>query len=48
MLAMADPRLGDEFDEGEMRRVLLVGLACSHPDPLARPTVRGVVRRLFG
>uniref|UniRef100_A0A2P2MY10 Uncharacterized protein n=1 Tax=Rhizophora mucronata TaxID=61149 RepID=A0A2P2MY10_RHIMU len=31
-----------------MRRVLLVGLACSHPDPLARPTMRGVVQMLVG
>jgi len=44
----ADARLEGEFDEGEMRRVLLVGLACSHPDPLARPTMRGVVQMLVG
>ncbi|KAL3825921.1 hypothetical protein ACJIZ3_021950 [Penstemon smallii] len=44
----ADPRLGGEFEEGEMMRTLLVGLACSHPDPLARPTMRGVVQMLVG
>ncbi|BAT81298.1 hypothetical protein LR48_Vigan07g078600 [Vigna angularis] len=44
----ADARLEGEFDEAEMRRVLLVGLACSHPDPLARPTMRGVVQMLVG
>ncbi|KAK2430730.1 putative L-type lectin-domain containing receptor kinase S.7 [Trifolium repens] len=48
LLTAADPRLEREFDEGEMRRVLLVGLACSHPDPLARPTMRGVVQMLGG
>ncbi|KAG6662522.1 L-type lectin-domain containing receptor kinase VIII.1 [Carya illinoinensis] len=48
LLTVADARLGGEFDEGEMRRVLLVGLACSHPDPLARPTMRGVVQMLVG
>ncbi|KAH7519062.1 hypothetical protein ACOSP7_029629 [Xanthoceras sorbifolium] len=48
LLTAADARLEDQFDEGEMRRVLLVGLACSHPDPLARPTMRGVVQMLVG
>ncbi|PSR92858.1 Legume lectin domain protein [Actinidia chinensis var. chinensis] len=48
LLVAADSRLGGEFDEGEMRRLLLVGLACSHPDPLARPTMRGVVQMLVG
>ncbi|KAK6942837.1 Protein kinase domain [Dillenia turbinata] len=48
LLVAADPRLGSEFDEGEMRRVLLVGLACSHPDPLARPIMRNVVQMLAG
>ncbi|KAK2977577.1 hypothetical protein RJ640_007213 [Escallonia rubra] len=48
LLMAADSRLGGEFDEGEMRKVLLVGLACSHPDPMARPTMRGVVQMLVG
>ncbi|XP_059305765.1 L-type lectin-domain containing receptor kinase VIII.1-like [Lycium ferocissimum] len=48
LLAAADSRLSGEFDEQEMRRVLLVGLACSHPDPMARPTMRGVVQMLVG
>ncbi|KAJ1388158.1 Serine/threonine-protein kinase, active site [Sesbania bispinosa] len=48
LLMAADPRLEGEFDEGEMRRVLLVGLACSHPDSMARPTMRGVVQMLLG
>ncbi|KAK6943772.1 Legume lectin domain [Dillenia turbinata] len=48
LLVAADPRLGSEFDEGEMRRVLLVGLACCHPDPLARPIMRNVVQMLVG
>ncbi|CAN4121576.1 unnamed protein product [Withania somnifera] len=41
LLSAADSRLNLEFDEQEMTRVLLVGLACSHPDPMARPTMRG-------
>ncbi|XP_016471312.2 L-type lectin-domain containing receptor kinase VIII.1-like [Nicotiana tabacum] len=48
LLAAADSRLNGEFEEQEMRRVLLVGLACSHPDPMARPTMRGVVQMLVG
>ncbi|KAJ0087980.1 hypothetical protein Patl1_32063 [Pistacia atlantica] len=48
LLTAADARLEGQFDEGEMRRVLLVGLACSHPDPLARPTMRNVVQMLVG
>ncbi|KAF8397654.1 hypothetical protein HHK36_016574 [Tetracentron sinense] len=48
LLGAADMRLGGDFDEGEMRKVLLVGLACSHPDPFARPTMRGVVQMLVG
>ncbi|XAR69053.1 Non-specific serine/threonine protein kinase [Bertholletia excelsa] len=48
LMAAADPRLAGEYDEGEMMRVLLVGLACSHPDPMARPSMRGVVQMLVG
>lgn len=48
LLMAADPRLEGRFDEAEMRRVLLVGLACSHPDCLSRPTMRGVVQMLGG
>ncbi|GLT89740.1 hypothetical protein SLE2022_077140 [Rubroshorea leprosula] len=47
-LTAADPRLEGEYDEAEMRRVLMVGLACSHPDPMARPTMRSVVQMLVG
>ncbi|RAL53662.1 hypothetical protein DM860_012277 [Cuscuta australis] len=48
LVSAADRRLEGEFEEGEMRRVLLVGLACSHPDPMARPTMRSVVQMLVG
>ncbi|CAH2064231.1 unnamed protein product, partial [Thlaspi arvense] len=46
--AAADSRLEGKFDEGEMWRVMVVGLACSHPDPAARPTMRSVVQMLIG
>ncbi|XP_008793619.2 L-type lectin-domain containing receptor kinase VIII.1 [Phoenix dactylifera] len=48
ILEAADRRLEGEFDEGEMRRVLLVGLACSSPDPNLRPGMRSVVQMLSG
>lgn len=48
LMVAADSRLCGEFDEAEMRRVLMVGLACSHPDPMARPAMRGVVQMLVG
>ncbi|KAL5137448.1 L-type lectin-domain containing receptor kinase VIII.1 [Glycine soja] len=48
LLTPADPRLEGKFEEGEMRKELLVGLACSHPDSMARPTMRGVVQMLLG
>ncbi|XP_051152583.1 L-type lectin-domain containing receptor kinase VIII.1 [Andrographis paniculata] len=48
LIEAVDPRLENEFDEAEMTRILLVGLACSHPDPTARPTMRRVVRMLEG
>ncbi|KAK4834283.1 hypothetical protein QYF36_020235 [Acer negundo] len=48
LLTAADSRLEEQFDESEMRRLLLVGLACSNPDPLARPTMRCVVQMLVG
>ncbi|XP_024984537.1 L-type lectin-domain containing receptor kinase VIII.1-like [Cynara cardunculus var. scolymus] len=48
LLAAADPRLCGEFDEAEMRKVLLIGLVCSHPDPVVRPTMRTVVQMLVG
>ncbi|KAL6138611.1 hypothetical protein ACLB2K_063892 [Fragaria x ananassa] len=48
LLTAADPRLEGQFDEAEMRKVLLIGLACSHPDPNVRPTMRIVVQMLVG
>ncbi|KAE8704591.1 L-type lectin-domain containing receptor kinase VIII.1 [Hibiscus syriacus] len=48
LLDAADTKLEGDFDEAEMRRVLLVGLACSHPNPASRPTMRSVVQMLVG
>eukprot|EP00252_Welwitschia_mirabilis_P013728 TRINITY_DN3023_c0_g1_i1.p1 TRINITY_DN3023_c0_g1~~TRINITY_DN3023_c0_g1_i1.p1 ORF type:complete len:151 (+),score=6.14 TRINITY_DN3023_c0_g1_i1:44-454(+) len=43
----ADPRLHGEYSEEEMRRVLILGLACSHPDPQLRPKIRQVLQMLI-
>ncbi|KAK3154051.1 hypothetical protein QOZ80_2BG0185220 [Eleusine coracana subsp. coracana] len=44
----ADQRLQGRFVAEEMRRVLLVGLSCVHPDFRKRPGMRRVVRMLDG
>ncbi|CAA6661633.1 unnamed protein product [Spirodela intermedia] len=33
VLAAVDPRLGEDYDKEEAQRLLLLGLACSHPTP---------------
>ena len=43
LLEAADPRLCHEFDEHEMRRLMIVGLWCAHPDYILRPTIRQAV-----
>ncbi|CAD6219637.1 unnamed protein product [Miscanthus lutarioriparius] len=40
VLEAADERMDGEFDHGEMERVMVVGLACAHPDPSLRPSIR--------
>lgn len=41
----ANSRLAGELNE-KMIRVFLVGLACSHPNPMARLIIRGVVQMI--
>ncbi|CAN8257304.1 unnamed protein product [Cochlearia groenlandica] len=49
LLTAVDERLKEgEFDPVEMNRVLLVGLACSKPDPATRPNMRTVAQILAG
>ncbi|XP_057865337.2 L-type lectin-domain containing receptor kinase IX.1 [Cryptomeria japonica] len=38
---------GSDYDGEEVRRVLILGLACSHPDPQLRPTVRQALQVLI-
>ncbi|KAI4336214.1 hypothetical protein L6164_014768 [Bauhinia variegata] len=44
----ADPRIKGEYNVGEMEIVLKLGLACCHPDPLRRPTMKEVIALLVG
>jgi serine/threonine protein kinase len=46
LLKVVDSRLGDNFNEEQMTKVLLLGLLCSHPDPNARPPM-GYVRQVL-
>ncbi|XP_052195824.1 receptor-like cytosolic serine/threonine-protein kinase RBK1 [Diospyros lotus] len=43
---MADPRLGDDYDSGEMKRVMSAALACLHHLPSHRPDMTRVVQLL--
>lgn len=44
----ADVRIQEEFEGEEVEMVLKLGLACCHPDPLRRPTMKEVVAVLVG
>ncbi|KAK6230089.1 hypothetical protein QUC31_001607 [Theobroma cacao] len=44
--AAADKRLNGDFKEEEMRKLLLVGLSCAHPDSAQRPSIRRVLQIL--
>ncbi|CAA7026850.1 unnamed protein product [Microthlaspi erraticum] len=44
----ADPGMASLFDEKEMKTVLLLGLACCHPNPNQRPSMKTVLSVLTG
>ncbi|CAL4942067.1 unnamed protein product [Urochloa decumbens] len=46
--AAVDARLGSEYDAAEADMVLRLGLACLHPSPAARPSMRQVTQYLDG
>lgn len=48
LLDVVDPRLNGDFDESEVVMVLKLGLMCSNNAPMARPSMRQVVRYLEG
>jgi serine/threonine protein kinase len=47
VLDAVDPRLGGEFDVDDAERLLLLGLACSHPSPGERPKAQAVMQTLM-
>ncbi|KAL6912238.1 hypothetical protein ACP4OV_001043 [Aristida adscensionis] len=46
VLDAVDPRLGGEYDAGDAERLLLLGLACSHPNPRERPRAQDILQTL--
>ncbi|TKY47040.1 L-type lectin-domain containing receptor kinase S.7 [Spatholobus suberectus] len=46
IIEAADRRLNWEFKEGEMKRLLLLGLSCANPDSAQRPSMRRVLQIL--
>ncbi|CAN8301796.1 unnamed protein product [Cochlearia groenlandica] len=46
VLEAVDARLKGEYDEAMMRKLLLVGLTCAHPDSNERPSMRRVLQVL--
>lgn len=47
LVECVDALLGEEFDEEEVTRALMVGLACLSPDSVFRPKMRKVVHILL-
>ncbi|KAG8072107.1 hypothetical protein GUJ93_ZPchr0006g46177 [Zizania palustris] len=48
ILEAVDARLSGKFDEDEAERLLLLGLACSHPNPGERPRTQAILQILTG
>ncbi|KAG6516972.1 L-type lectin-domain containing receptor kinase IX.1-like [Zingiber officinale] len=46
ILEAADPRLQGEFDRRQMECLMIVGLWCAHPDPMARPSMKQAISAL--
>ncbi|XP_023733190.1 L-type lectin-domain containing receptor kinase IX.1 [Lactuca sativa] len=46
LLEAVDPRLGLDFEEEEIKRLMILGLWCVHPDSDFRPSMRQVVQVL--
>ncbi|CAD6249746.1 unnamed protein product [Miscanthus lutarioriparius] len=46
VLEAVDPRLAGGYDEEEAERLLLLGLACSHPNPRQRPKAQAILQNL--
>ncbi|XP_073150542.1 probable L-type lectin-domain containing receptor kinase S.5 [Henckelia pumila] len=47
LLEAVDPRLGENFVAEEAERLLLLGLACSHPDANERPKTQAIFQMII-
>jgi hypothetical protein len=45
---IADSKLSDKYPESELKRMVLIGLACTYSEPEKRPTMLEVVPFLKG
>ncbi|XP_052204603.1 L-type lectin-domain containing receptor kinase IX.1-like isoform X2 [Diospyros lotus] len=46
LLEAVDPKIGTDFDQQEMERLMIVGLWCAHPDHNLRPPIRQAIQVL--
>ncbi|KAJ0935206.1 putative protein kinase RLK-Pelle-L-LEC family [Helianthus annuus] len=46
LLEGVDPSLGSDFDEEEIKRLMIIGLWCVHPDSESRPSMRQAIKVL--
>lgn len=46
LLEAVDNRLGDDFDEQQIERLMVIGLWCCHPDYTLRPSIKQVINVL--
>ncbi|XP_031261895.1 L-type lectin-domain containing receptor kinase IX.1-like [Pistacia vera] len=46
LLEAADPRLSEDFDEQQMKVLMIVGVWCAHPDENLRPSIRQAIHVL--
>ncbi|KAI3755372.1 hypothetical protein L1987_55169 [Smallanthus sonchifolius] len=46
LLEAVDPGLGSNFEEEEIKRIMIVGLWCVHPDSELRPSMRQAIKVL--
>ncbi|KAK4411619.1 putative L-type lectin-domain containing receptor kinase S.5 [Sesamum angolense] len=48
LLEAVDPKLGDNYTAEEAERLLLLGLACSHPNASERPKTQAILQIISG
>jgi serine/threonine protein kinase len=48
IICIVDPRLGGEYVHEEAELVLKLGILCSHPSPVGRPSMRLIMQYLCG